>query len=238
MSALALAGRGATAAEISRQLGVSRETVRDWLAGVLPHSAQAGVCADCLTQHRFDELRSDYVYLLGLYLGDGCISTAPRDVYKLRIVLDVKYPGIIDTASAALTSVRGKASGIQARPGNCTELYSYWRSWPCLFPQHGRGKKHDRSIALVDWQEQLVERWPEQLLRGLIHSDGCRFQNTGKNGSWPRYSFRNHSDDIRSIFSRTCDRLGLRWTASGPYTIYVSRKADVAKLDEFIGPKQ
>jgi hypothetical protein len=132
--------QGATASEISRQLGVSRETVRGWLAGVLPHSAQAGVCADGVTQHRFDELTSDYVYLPGLYLGDGCISTAPRDVYKLRIVLDVKYPGIIDTASAALTSVRGKASGIQVRPRNRVELYSYWRSWPCLFPQHAAGR--------------------------------------------------------------------------------------------------
>jgi hypothetical protein len=105
-------------------------------------------------------------------------------------------------------------------------------------PSTRRGKKHDRSIALVDWLEQHVERWPEQLLRGLIHSGGCRFQNTGKTWSWPRYSFRNHSDDIRSIFYAACDRLGLRWTASGRYTIYVSRKADVAKLDEFIGPKQ
>ncbi len=153
-------------------------------------------------------------------------------------MLDVKYPGIIDTASAALSSVRGKASGVQARPRNCVELYSYWRSWPCLFPQQGRGKKHDRPIALADWQAQLVDRRPENLLRGLVHSDGCRFQNTGKNWSWPRYSFRNHSADIRSIFCRACDGLGLRWTASGRYTIYVSRKADVAKLDEFIGPKQ
>ncbi|PZS14554.1 MAG: hypothetical protein DLM64_01470, partial [Solirubrobacterales bacterium] len=35
---------------------------------------------------------------------------------------------------------------------------------------------------------KLVERWPEQLVRGLIESDGCRFQNTGRgNWSWPRY---------------------------------------------------
>jgi hypothetical protein len=37
--------------------------------------------------------------------------------------------------------------------------------------------------------------------------------------------------------------LGLRWTAAFPadeskaVTIYVSRKADVARMDEFIGPK-
>jgi hypothetical protein len=32
--------------------------------------------------------------------------------------------------------------------------------------------------------------------------------------------------------------MGLHWTRSGSRTIYVSRKADVAKLDEFIGPKR
>jgi len=238
MAALALADGGATATEISRQLDVPRGTARDWLGGSLPHSAQAGGCDQCLAEHRVDALTSDYVYLLGLYLGDGCISTAPRDVFKLRIVLDIKYPGIIETTAAAMSNVRGKASGIQPRPRNCVEVYSYWRSWPCLFPQHGPGKKHDRGIGLADWQEGFVDRWPEQILRGLIHSDGCRFQNVGRNWSWPRYSFRNHSADIRSIFCAGCDRLGLRWTASGKYTIYVSRKADVAALDQFIGPKK
>lgn len=91
----------------------------------------------------------------------------------------------------------------------------------------------------MDWQRQLVERWPEQLLRGLIHSDGCRFQNTGR-GNWscPRYAFTNHSADIRSIFGEACDLLGLHWTAAGDRKICVSRKADVATLDTFIGPKK
>jgi hypothetical protein len=31
--------------------------------------------------------------------------------------------------------------------------------------------------------------------------------------------------------------MGLHWTLSGPKTIYVSRVADVAILDRFIGPK-
>jgi hypothetical protein len=87
-----------------------------------------------------------------------------------------------------------------------------------------------------------VERWPRDLLRGLIHSDGCRFQNTGRcNWSWPRYSFTNHSSDIRNIFCRACDQLGVHWTAADmadKSVIYVSRKADVAFFDEFIGPKQ
>ncbi|HEX3978421.1 MAG TPA: hypothetical protein VHW96_19270 [Solirubrobacteraceae bacterium] len=117
-------------------------------------------------------------------------------------------------------------------------MYSFWRHWPCLFPQHGPGRKHERPIVLAAWQEMLVERWPEHLIRGLIHSDGCRFQNTGRGGwSQPRYSFSNHSADIHAIFRAACDRLTLRWTEARPYTTYVSRKTDVHRLDQFIGPK-
>jgi hypothetical protein len=31
--------------------------------------------------------------------------------------------------------------------------------------------------------------------------------------------------------------MSLRWTVAPPKSIYVSRKADVARLDEFVGPK-
>ena len=79
---------------------------------------------------------------------------------------------------------------------------------------------------------------PRLMLRGLIHSDGCRAINTGR-GGWvnPRYVFTNVSTDIRRIFVQTCDLLGLHTTFAKPKTIYASRKADVARMDEFIGPK-
>ena len=117
------------------------------------------------------------------------------------------------------------------------ELGSYSKSWPCLFPQHRPGKKHTRRIALVDWQWALIDRHPEKLLRGLIHSDGCRFINTGR-GGWrcPRYAFNNRSADILAIFCSACERMGIHYTRA-PRTVYVSRKADVARLDGHIGPK-
>jgi hypothetical protein len=233
-AALELAAGGATATEIARELRVPRRTVVDWLKGALPRTVNRA--ADCATHA--DRLGPEYVYLLGLYLGDGCLSRHHRGVYRLRIVLDVKYPGIIDSAASAIGAVRPGRVLTQLRPQNCVEVSAYWKCWPCLFPQHGPGRKHQRRIELADWQTTLVDRWPEQLLRGLIHSDGCRFQNTGTNWSWPRYSFTQFSDDIRRIYCDTCDLVGVRWTASGKHTIYVSRKADVAILDEFIGPKR
>ena len=82
------------------------------------------------------------------------------------------------------------------------------------------------------------QRWPDQLLKGLIHSDGCRFINTGRNWVCPRYAFNKKSDDIRSIFCHACELVGVHWTRSGERDIYVSRKDDVAYLDTFIGPKR
>lgn len=108
-----------------------------------------------------------------------------------------------------------------------------------LVPQHGPGTKHSRSIVLAGWQQKFASLVPQLLLRGLIHSDGCRFINTGR-GGWvcPRYSFSNRSEDIHRIFRDACDLLDLHWTRAGKDTTYVSRKADVAKLDRFVGPKR
>lgn len=116
------------------------------------------------------------------------------------------------------------------------EVSCYSKSWPCLFPQHGPGRKDQRLIELADWQWSLAEKDPDLLLKGLIHSDGCRFINSKKNWSCPRYSFSNRSQDIRDIFCRACELLGVHYTFAS-HTVYVSRKADVARLDEFIGPK-
>ena len=53
----------------------------------------------------------------------------------------------------------------------------YAKCWPCLFPQHGKGVKHDRPIVLADWQDAIVDEHPDQLVRGLLHSDGWRGTN-------------------------------------------------------------
>jgi hypothetical protein len=255
------AGLGAVL--VARRLGLSVGTVRDWHAGKLPRHSR-GVsfgdpvpreCPRCgHDEHQFSNLPRAYVYLLGLYLGDGCISAHRRGVYRLRIFLDLRYPEIVEECAAAMREVmpankvnrldRDGSYVDDGKPSN-VEVSSFSKSWRCLFPQHGPGKKHARRIWLSDWQQELAERWPEELERGLIQSDGCRFINTGR-GGWrhPRYVFSNLSSDITSIFCTACDKVGLRWTSVFPdderkaVHIYVSRKADVARMDEFIGPKR
>jgi hypothetical protein len=245
---------GLGARRVARRLGLPLATVRDWHAGRLPRNALhlgrceelPGPCERCgHEEHRFAELGERYVYLLGLYLGDGSIAHHPRDVFRLRISLDRKYPKIVDECASAIAVVMPRnAVGRRLTLSNCWEVWSFSRSWPCLFPQHGPGKKHERRIWLADWQQELAERWPDALIRGLAQTDGHRFINTGR-GGWrhPRYGFTNCSSDITSIFCTACDCVGLHWTAAFPkdetraVTVYVSRKADVARMDQFVGPK-
>jgi hypothetical protein len=117
---------------------------------------------------------------------------------------------------------------------------------PFAFPQHGAGRKHLRPIELEPWQRDLTQRFPRELLRGLVHSDGCRTMNrfetklpSGRVATYeyPRYFFSNLSEDIRRIFCEHCELLGIRWTQSNPRNISISHRKSVALMDEFIGPK-
>jgi hypothetical protein len=235
---LELAAHGHSATEVARLIRVPRATVRDWMYGRVPRRLDSA-CERCGAAHDFSSLPDAYVHLLGLYLGDGCLSAHRRGVFKLRISMDARYPEVVNDCVEAMRAVVPRSRVGRVHLGTWFEIYSYSKCWPCLFPQHGAGKKHERPIVLAPWQSELVSARPDLLLRGLLHSDGCRFQNTGR-GGWrhPRYAFTNVSRDIRAIFCAACDLLGLRWTASGDRTIYVSRKADVTLLDLFVGPKR
>jgi hypothetical protein len=196
------------------------------------------------SKHDFTVLpRASYAYLLGMYLGDGDISRYAR-TWRLRITLDAKWPGIISSCESSMRAVFPQNRVGCFRPdrsANCVVVGVYSKQAVCLFPQHGEGPKHLRRIGLSDWQRQLLRERPEDFLRGLTHSDGCRFVNrvraNGKTYEYPRYNFTNASDDIRSLFTATCDQLGVEWRQMNQRNISVARSASVAHLDEFIGPK-
>ena len=199
----------------------------------------AAACADP------QELGADYVYLLGLYLGDGCISEAPRNVQRLRIFQDARYVELIDTCAETIRKVSDHDAGRIAMTG-CVEIYAFWKHWACLFPQHGRGRKHLRSMALQDWQERLVAQYPRELVRGLIHSDGNRSINRIRRSTrdgvrtyeYPRYFFSNESSDIRDLFARACVQLGVSCSPTIERMLSVARRDSVAFLDSFIEPKR
>ncbi|MFG1885174.1 hypothetical protein [Micromonospora sp. NPDC049102] len=108
-------------------------------------------------------------------------------------------------------------------------------------PQHGPGKKHDRPIVLADWQLSLVESHPGDFVRGLFHSDGCRFANRvtvrGKEYVYPRYMFVNESTDIMGLCPWSLDLLGIAWRMNRRNCLSVARRDAVATLDQNTGPK-
>jgi hypothetical protein len=74
--------------------------------------------------------------------------TAPR-AWLLRIVLDAKYPGIIDRCREAIDILMpGQCAATLRRSDQCAEVSLYSKHWPCLLPQRGAGKKHLRPIRL------------------------------------------------------------------------------------------
>ena len=102
-------------------------------------------------------------------------------------------------------------------------------------------------IELEPWQRAITYAHPRELLRGLIHSDGCRTVNRfsvdlprggRRTYEYPRYFFSNLSADIRGIFTEHCDLLGIRWTLSNPRNVSVSHRRSVQTMDGFIGAKR
>ena len=246
--ALSLIDRGYNLSAVSRSTGVNRSTLRDWHRDPEKALRARASCPRCADVVSLPEPGADYAYLLGLYLGDGCISRAGdrnKDVWKLRIFCADAWPGLTDECIRAIRAIRPDNKIFTAQKQGCTEVLSCSSHWPCLFPQHGAGKKHLRRIELAPWQQVMVERYPGDFARGLIHSDGYRGVNrvrrTLPSGErwyeYPRYLFVNESTDILRLCGEALDRLGVEWRFSKPNTISVAKRAAVARLDEFVGPK-
>lgn len=245
--ALALIENGFPLRAISMSTGISRATLRDWRDHPGKDALRAS-CPRCADSPTLPEPGADYAYLLGLYLGDGCISVAgdsAKGVWKLRITCCDAWPGLIQECTRAMGAVRPGNKVMTVRKQGCTEVLGCSRHWTCLFPQHGPGRKHMRTIELAEWQRAIVEQYPGDFARGLFHSDGYRGVNRvhrtwGAGEGWyeyPRCLFTNNSADILRLCGLRLDRLGVAWRFSKPNTISVARKEAVARLDQFVGPK-
>lgn len=223
---------------IARQTGIPRSTVRDWRRKPRPGRRRASARLEHCDTHDFSALPiAAYCYLLGLYLGDGSISRYPRS-FRLRVTLDSKYPAIIERCRRAIDLLMpGQHARVLRRSDGCTDVWLYSKHWPCLFPQHGAGPKHKRPIQLEPWQQALIDQDTEELVLGLIHSDGCRVIANDRGVESIRYHFSNRSEDILGIFTGALDQLAIPWTRSSKYIVSVYRKAATARLDEFVGPK-
>ena len=243
VQALIESGLGDSA--IARRTGVPRSTISAWRHG-RGTTYHRRVMSATPAWRPGDERA--YCYLLGVYLGDGCLSITPRAAASLIISLDSAYPAVVTEVEGAVRATLSDVPVTRRRVRGCGViiLKASHPVLPYAFPQHGAGRKHDRKIELLGWQRELTASNPQQLLRGLIHSDGCRTVNrfnvqlpSGRVGSYayPRYFFSNLSPDIRRLFCEHCEMVGIRWTQSNPRNISVSHRRSVVILDEFIGPK-
>ena len=106
--AVALMERGMSLRSISMSTGISRATLHDWREHPVSANPRA-VCPRCAPSPTPPEPQADYAYLLGLYLGDGCISrasTRDKDVWKLRIACADAWPGLRRECERAMSAVR------------------------------------------------------------------------------------------------------------------------------------
>jgi hypothetical protein len=235
--------------EVSEQLHIPRGTVGWWRSEdrrARGETYESPTDCPLCTDRVFDE--TAYAYLLGLYLGDGHIVSKPGQ-HHLSIFCNATQVGLIATAEEAMRRVMPLPCVSRRRKPGCVEVKSYTKHWCCMFPQHGPGKKHERTIALESWQQAIVGAHPWEFVRGLIHSDGCRVTNwtirvvdgERKRYEYPRYVFTNVSADIRRLYTDTLDALGVEWTHctrhGNAYNISVARRASVALMDAHVGPK-
>jgi hypothetical protein len=236
---------GSSDATIARRTGVPRSTVRDWRRAHLADEPEVALCARCGdAAHDFDTLdHAAYAYLLGLYLGDGHVSATRGGSFRLRIVVDARHPQLAERIAATIARVHpGPTVGrtLQAKD-HMLVVSQYARAWPCLLPQHGPGAKHLRRIPLAPWQVPIVAAHPDQLVRGLLHSDGCRIENrvrtADKTYIYDRYLLSNRSEDIRTLFCEALDRLEIPWRRMNGWTISIARREGVAALDRFVEAK-
>jgi hypothetical protein len=251
---IAMCRTGVPNAEIARRLHIPTATVGTWKfrdRAVHPDAyplrgLPQRTCARCDRSLMPGE---EYSYLLGLYLGDGCLSAGTKarskGVWLLRIACANAWPGLIDACESAISAVMpgNRVCRISAPGMVCVAASS--KHWVCMFPQHGPGMKHTRQIELTDWQAEIVEAHPWAFIRGLIHSDGCRITNwteqivagEPKRYEYTRYFFTNVSSDIRDLYCWALDMVGVEWRCSNWRNISVAKKNSVALMDLHVGPK-
>ena len=237
--------------QAAQKLSIPRGTIKDYYKkfslGVYPNwqqgedskSSDESPCG-------FESHRAyHYSYLLGLYLGDGCISKSKDlkngdSVYKFRLFQDEKYPNLIEKHIKSIKELFPANKINKIKKTGCWEIYFYNKNLVEYFPQHGKGSKHKRDIKLKDWQKNIIQNNPAQFLSGLYESDGCWFEIIIKEKyKYSFIDFSNKSEDIHLLYQWSCSLLGVETRRHGKENkqqITKSRK-DFETLSNFLKKK-
>jgi hypothetical protein len=140
---------------VAQRVGVSLGAVQKWRTGIrrAPGSEHKAGCPRC-DGGPLDE--PAYSYLLGLYLGDGCISrgsTRTKDVWKLSIACADAWPGLIQECERAIRAERPDNKVLMVQRIGCTEVKSYSRHWP--FPVRADARPARGGVAVLEAEHYL-----------------------------------------------------------------------------------
>jgi DNA-binding transcriptional regulator WhiA len=239
--------------EISRQLNIPRSTIRDFLKSyknntLIYQTKRIGTNAILSKimeppSAENETLQKEYSYLLGMFLGDGCICKAPKNVYRLRISSDAKYPNLINKIKLCVSTLfpNNKVSLIHilnnGKP-SCIDISLYSKDLVLFFPCYRPGKKWKYKLELSNWQSKIVETYPKEFWLGLFHSDGSRYKQTNANRYY--YCFAQKSEEITNLFIWCCNLLNIKYGVTKnaiTNRIQIYNKDSIAFLDTFAGPK-
>src|SRR3954468_8294731 len=85
--------------------------------------------------------RYGYSWLLGYYLGDGCVSRGSR-TFQLRVVLDARYPDVFEECQTAVKMVvpHARVHVRHRRQDRGVLVEAASPIWPRMLPQTDRGE--------------------------------------------------------------------------------------------------
>lgn len=207
------------------------------------------LCNDAYVEWFFDKLETDqlfrdnYSYILGMYLGDGhIIQLKNKRAYRLSLFNNAFQDRVIELCSTSLSYIlpSNKVTVYKVPTCNLVKVYVHNKMLPTILPQHDFGKKHDRSVKLLDWQLKYLNT--SKMLAGLFHSDGTFYTYKG----YYFYSFTNCSLDILDICKMCLEDKNIKYTftpkkasdmVTQSYLIKVYRQKEVLKLYDIVGEK-
>lgn len=222
----------------AKLLNVDHTTIQYWI------KKDFNICLKNNKDEKITTFNPEYAFILGFYLGDGCISNVRR-TKKLRLFNDKRYECINKYIEQCISIIFPSNKCGRVDNGGCWEIYVYNNNLIHYFPQHGKGKKHERLILLSDWQKEIIEKYPKDFIKGLIYSDGCIVYS----GKYKRFEFSNRSVDIHSILDYALNLLDIKKTSTrrksphednecyNQYITTISRVEDVEHMTSFIPDK-
>ena len=158
----------------------------------------------------------------------------------------MKYPGIIADTRALLERCFPFNDVDEVQSIGCVHVSLYSSHLACLFPQHGRGKKHERRLVLESLQRETFDAAPWPFIRGRIRTDGCAFINRTdvhreKPCEYLSYEFCNTSKDIVDLFVEACARVDVFTRVNcdrrGRWDVRINRRDSVVLMLEHVGLK-